>query len=116
MRPSAAEPDELGVVGKPIQTECRDPASRLCACWLSLVASAVEEEPEEQAANRGRGDDRDDETPGEHGAYWPFHPFSLCLVAAPGSDHTPPGDRLESVALTVRSLLPGWSPEPVRGA
>jgi len=35
-------------------------ASRLRMRRLSLLASAAEEEPEEQAANRGRGDDHDD--------------------------------------------------------
>ena len=59
MWPSAAEPDELGVVGKPVRTEYRDPANRLCVRRLSLLASAVEEEPEEDTASCGPGDDHD---------------------------------------------------------
>jgi len=48
-----------GMTAKPVRTEDRGSASRLCVCRLSLLASAAEEEPEEQAAGCGRGDDHD---------------------------------------------------------
>jgi hypothetical protein len=47
MWPNAAEPDELAVVGKPIRTDYRGPASRLCVHRRLLLASAVEEETQE---------------------------------------------------------------------